>query len=73
MTVIYSYKKQRRTAEWLIGEHGKKGRKTTWHWDEFDGSGSREGIITEVHEDHAIMEADGMHLWIDDDTAEMFS
>lgn len=31
------------------------------------------GIITEVHEDHAIMEADGMHLWIDDDTAEMFS
>ena len=30
-------------------------------------------IITEVHEDHAIMEADGMHLWIDDDTAEMFS
>ena len=32
-----------------------------------------EGIITEVHEDHAIMEADGMHLWIDDDTAEMFS
>ena len=49
----------------------KKGRKTTWHWNEFDGSGSREGIITEVHEDHAIMEADGMHLWIDDDTAEI--
>lgn len=47
----------------------KKGRKTTWHWNEFDGSGSREGIITEVNEDHAIMEADGMHLWIDDDTA----
>ena len=40
----------------------KKGRKTTWHWNEFDGSGSREGIITEVHEDHAIMEADGTHL-----------
>ena len=37
----------------------KKGRKTTWHWNEFDGSGSRGGIITEVHEDHAIMEADG--------------
>lgn len=33
----------------------------------------RKPIITEVHEDHAIMEADGMHLWIDDDTAEMFS
>ena len=40
----------------------KKGRKTTWHWNEFDGSGSREGIITEVHEDHAIMEADGMQI-----------
>ena len=26
----------------------KKGRKTTWHWNEFDGSGSREGIITEA-------------------------
>lgn len=54
-------------------ENMEKGRKTTWNWNEFDGSGSREGIITEVHEDHAIMEADGMHLWIDDDTAEMFS
>ncbi len=51
----------------------KKGRKTTWKWDDFDGSGSCEGIITEVAEDHAIMEADGMHLWIDDSTAEMFS
>ena len=51
----------------------KKRRKTTWRWDDFDGSGSCEGIITEVAEDHAIMEADGMHLWIDDSTAEMFS
>ena len=63
-------KEDSRMADWRTW---KKGRKTTWHWDEFDGSGSREGIITEVHEDHAIMEADGMHLWIDDDTAEMFS
>lgn len=63
-------KEDSRMADWRTW---KKGRKTTWHWNEFDGSGSREGIITEVHEDHAIMEADGMHLWIDDDTAEMFS
>ncbi len=32
-----------------------------------------DGQPNEIHEDHAIMEADGMHLWIDDDTAEMFS
>ena len=31
----------------------KKGRKTTWKWDDFDGSGSCEGVITEVYEDHA--------------------
>lgn len=54
-------------------ENMEKRKKDNMALGEFDGSGSREGIITEVHEDHAIMEADGMHLWIDDDTAEMFS
>ena len=39
---------------------------------EFDGSFYFEGIITEVHEDHLICEADGMHLWVDDDTAGFF-
>ena len=51
----------------------KKGRKTTYAWDEFDGAGSLEGTVTEVHEDHLIVEADGMSLWLDDDNAEMFS
>ena len=31
-----------------------------------------EGIITEVHEDHLICKADGMRLWIDEDTAYLF-
>ena len=50
----------------------KAGRKTTFEGTEFDGHFQVEGVITEVHEDHLICEADGMHLWVDDDTAELF-
>lgn len=50
----------------------RKGRKTTYRGEEFDGSFQIEGRITEVHEDHLICEADGMSLWVDDDTAELF-
>ena len=46
------------------------GRKTIYEGTEFDGSFHFEGVITEVHEDHLICEAEGMHLWVDDDTAE---
>lgn len=51
----------------------KIGRFTKYEYHEFDGSGILYGIITKKAEDHAIMEADGMALWIDDDTAGMFS
>ena len=54
-------------------ENVEKGKKDNMALERIRWKRSREGIITEVHEDHAIMEADGMHLWIDDDTAEMFS
>ena len=50
----------------------EKGRKTTYRGEEFDGSFQIEGRITKVHEDHLICEADGMSLWVDDDTAELF-
>lgn len=50
----------------------KVGRVTIHHYEEFDGSGRIRGIITEAHEDHAIMEAEGMQLWIDDFMADMF-
>ena len=43
------------------------GRPTIWAGRDFDGSWYFEGVITEKHEDHLILEADGMHIWIDDD------
>jgi hypothetical protein len=48
------------------------GRKTVWETHEFDGDSVIEGVLTEKHEDHAIVEADGMRLWLDDDFAYMF-
>ena len=48
------------------------GRKTIYSGTEFDGTFYYEGIVTEKHEDHLIVEADGMHLWVDDSTAEFF-
>ena len=36
------------------------GRKTIYEGTEFDGSFHFEGVITEVHEDHLICEAEGM-------------
>lgn len=50
----------------------KIGRKTIYEGHEFDGNFHFEGVITEVHDDHLICEADGMHLWIDDDTVHNF-
>jgi hypothetical protein len=50
----------------------KPGRPTVYEYHEFDGCGSLKGIITETAADHAIMEADGMRLWIDDDMEYMF-
>jgi hypothetical protein len=48
------------------------GRVTIYETHEFDGDTIIQGIITEVHSDHAILTADDMHLWIDDDTQFMF-
>lgn len=43
-----------------------------YHWDEFDGKGSLLGILVEKHEDHAIVEAAGMHLWVSNETIDLF-
>lgn len=48
------------------------GRPTIWEFHDFDGYGIHKGIITEKDQDHAIMESDGMKLWIDDDSIYMF-
>ena len=52
--------------KWKVGDRVKD------TVNDFDGRGSWNGTLTEMHEDHAIVEADGMHLWLDDDTADMF-
>lgn len=48
------------------------GRVTIYETHEFDGDSITQGIITEIHLDHAILTADDMHIWIDDDTQFMF-
>ena len=46
--------------------------KVLFSYADFDGSGVLTGIITEVHQDHAVAICDGMTLWIDADNADMF-
>ena len=50
----------------------KVGDKITFHWDEFDGSGSLHGRVAEVHADYVIVRIDGHGYWLDDDTQDMF-
>ena len=52
--------------EWKIGD------KVKYSWNEFAGKGSLIGLLTIQEEDHAIVEAEDMHLWLDDDTKDMF-
>lgn len=47
---------------WNIGDTIK------WIVDEFDGHMERIGKVTQIFEDHVIVEADGMNLWVDKDT-----
>ena len=49
------------------------GDKLIYHWNDFDGSGSLAGIVTEKQPDHCIVTVGGMHLWLDDRTLDMFS
>lgn len=52
--------------EWEIGD------KIKWNWQEFDGKGCMIGILIKKESDHAIVKADDMNLWLDDDTSDMF-
>lgn len=52
--------------EWKIGD------KIKYSWNEFDGSGSTIGIVTEVDKDHIIVRADDMNLWCEDFNCDMF-
>lgn len=52
--------------EWKIGDTIR------YSWNEFDGSGSTVGIVTEVEADHIIVRADDMNLWCEDFNCDMF-
>lgn len=48
------------------------GDKMLYHWNEFDGSGEFVGTVIAINKDHAIVEAIGMKLWLDDESQHMF-
>ena len=39
---------------------------------EFDGSFREEGYVERIFDDHIIVKANGMSLWLDDDTESLF-
>ena len=52
--------------EWKLGDTIK------YSWNEFDGSGSTVGTVTEIEADHIIVRADDMNLWCEDFNCDMF-
>lgn len=55
----------------------KIGDELTYRWDDFDGYGEKDVVVTKIENDHAIASytdaISSENYWIDDDTAEMFS
>ena len=55
----------------------KMGDKLVYRWDDFDGYGQKDVIVTKIEDDHAIASYTDListeNYWIDDGTAEMFS
>ena len=54
-------------------KNAKVGMKVAWTYNEFDGCRTVYGSVTELHDDHIIVKADGMNLWCDDFNSEMFT
>lgn len=50
----------------------KVGDRVLYIVNDFDGHGIFEGILIEKYESHAIVEVDGMRLWLSDETQELF-
>ena len=50
------------------------GQSLIYKWNDFDGKGEIECIVTEVCEDHVIAKSkvDGVSLYLDKDTEDMF-
>ena len=50
----------------------KVGQKVAWMGEEWSKVIFCIGVVTKVFDDHAIVEAEGMTLWVDDITGELF-
>lgn len=49
------------------------GDKVRYHAEDFDGVTDLNGVVTAVYEDHAVVHAGDMCLWVDEDTEKFFS
>lgn len=49
------------------------GDRVRFTWEDVDGGGHCDGVVTELHDDHITVYAGGMKLWLDEDTAHMFT
>ena len=50
----------------------KVGDKLVYRFNDFDGHGSFDAVVTEAHKDYALAMCDGMRMRIDNWTADMF-
>lgn len=51
----------------------KVGERVVFAGEEFGLAFREEGIVTEAADDHMIVESNGMHLWLDDFNADLFT
>jgi len=48
------------------------GESVIYYGKEFDGVFKEEGYVNEISDNHIIVKANGMNLWLDDDTESLF-
>ena len=53
--------------DWNIGDTIR------YHWKDFEGEGEYTGTVARTYSDHLIVAVEDMKLWVDDNTANMFS
>lgn len=68
-TVVVESISESQTSSWRDWNVGDKVR---WSTNDFDGKVNVVGEVTDKEDDHLIVSADGMKLWVDDDTASSF-
>ena len=50
----------------------KIGDPILFYGNEFDGTFKEEGLVNQIYTDHIIVKANGMNLWLDDNTEDLF-